>query len=103
MVTPEVQEKLTLSSKASRLTGRSSAQSPPSPEAKARVGDIWAGLSALSRKPAYFFKVMAVSGDTYHCQRCKQSGELKDESTAFTLKAEKLSGTHRLFQLHRRG
>lgn len=45
---------------------------------------------------------MALSGDTYHCQRCKSSGELKDESTAFTLKAEKLSGTHRLFQLHQR-
>lgn len=45
---------------------------------------------------------MAVSGDTYDCQRCKSSGELKDESTAFTLKAEKLDGTHRLFQLHQR-
>ena len=46
---------------------------------------------------------MAVSGDTYHCQRCKQSGELRDDITAFTLNASNLDGTSRDYQLHRRG
>lgn len=75
---------------------------PPSPEARARVGDIWAALSVISRKPAYFLKVTEQTGEDYSCQRCSSAGEVQEDAEKFTLSATKLSGTHRLFQLHQR-
>ena len=75
----------------------------PSPEARARVGDIWAAFSStLSHKPAYFLKVTEQTGEDYSCQRCSSAGEVQEDAEKFSLSATKLSGTHRLFRLHQR-